>query len=101
MEQKTKLTKSALNNFIAWSKSRYNDYLGYGTKKWNVDRIFKALQDGNYKGETTFIVQCASPLGENQNARNWRVKGGGDNYMVDCASKTITAEYSKRIISFK
>ena len=27
-----KLTKKALNEFIGWSTSRYNNYLGYGTK---------------------------------------------------------------------
>lgn len=97
---KVKLTKAALNKFITWTTSRYNDYLGYGTKKWNVDRIFKALQDGDYKGQTIFVVQCASPCGENVHARNWRVKGGGDIYTVDCIEKKITTEYSKRSIQF-
>lgn len=101
MEQvKVKLTKSVLNKFIIWSKSRYNDYMGYGSKKWNVDRIYKALRDGNYKGQTTFTVQCASPVGENQHARNWRIKGGGEEYTVDCINKTICSKYTPRTISF-
>lgn len=74
--------------------------MGYGTKKWNVERIYKALQDGNYKGETIFLVQCASPVGENGDGRNWRTNGGGDEYTIDCANKKITARYTKRTIEF-
>lgn len=104
MNDKVKLTKGVLNEFLKWTKSRYNDYLGYGTKKWNVDRVFNALKEGNYKGQTTFIVQCAGSVGENPHlssgSRSWRTKESGDIYTVDCAGKTISAQYSKRIIAF-
>lgn len=99
-----KLTKSALNKFIGWTTSRYNDYLGYGTKKQNVELVFKALNEGNYKGQKIFDIQCASPVGENGNYKKgfkaWGTKQAGDDYIIDCESMTITAKYSKRSITF-
>lgn len=100
-----KLTKKALNEFIGWTTSRYNDYLGYGTKKQNVELVFKALKEGNYKGKKIFIIQCASPVGENGNFskgkwKGWKTKQAGDDYTIDCEEKTVTAKYSKRTIKF-
>lgn len=104
-----KLTKKALNEFIGWTTSRYNNYLGYGTKKQNVEIVFKALKEGNYKGQTIFKIQCASPVGENYHYTSgggtsrpsyWKTKQAGDDYTIDCAEKTITAKYSKRTIKF-
>lgn len=105
----SKLTRKALNEFIGWTTSRYNSYLGFGNKKENVDKVLKALTEGNYKGNIIFEIECASPVGENMNgkakgrgARNkyWKIKQSGDNYTIDCINKTITAKYSKRTIKF-
>lgn len=107
-----KLTKKALNEFIGWTTSRYNSYLGFGTKKQNVNRVFKALTQGfelDREGNkiTIFEIECASPVGENMNGKArgrgasnkyWKTKQAGDNYMVDCINKTITAKYSKRTL---
>lgn len=97
---KVKLTKSALNKFIVWSTSRYNNYLGYGNKKENVELIFNALKEGNHKGQTIFRVECAQGAGESGAGRYWKVKGGSDNYFINCETKTIEGEYSKRLIEF-
>jgi len=99
---KKKLTKSVLNDFIQWSTSRYNDYLGYGTKKENVDIIFNSLKAGYYIGfdKKIFEIICAGSVGENGNGRYWKTKTGGDEYIVNCEEKTITAKYSKRLICF-
>lgn len=101
--EKIKLTKSALNKFIQWSTSRYNNYCGYGTKKENVELVYKALNEGNYRGEKIFTIQCAGGTYENGNGRSWKPKkrsSGGDDYTVNCETLTIEAKYSKRIIRF-
>src|SRR5690348_3120720 len=62
-----KLTKSALNDFIRWSTSRYNNYCGYGTKKENVDIVYNSLIAGCYvdwhgrldESKKVFTIQCA------------------------------------------
>jgi len=103
-----KLTKSALNDFIKWSTSRYNNYCGYGTKKENVDIVFASLKNGcytDYKGrmdetKKTFTIVCANSVGENGNGRSWRTKQAGDSYTIDCEEKTIISAYSKRSIKF-
>lgn len=98
-----KLTKVALNNFIMWTSTRYNDWLGYGTKKQNVEDVFKALNEGHFKGKKIFTIKCAGPAGENPQrgrGRSWRTKTAGDTYTIDCELKTITTEYSGRSIRF-
>lgn len=117
-----KLTKRALNEFIGWTTSRYNDYLGFGTKKEAVEKVFHSINRGCFvhvqfsrKGErlerpadeskTVFVIECASPCGERPtnksgSTRNWGTKQSGDEYTVDCKQRTITAKYSKRVIKF-
>ena len=101
-----KLTKTAVSKFLQWSTTRYNNYCGYGTKAENVDRVLKALREGNCNGEKTFQVECASPVGESgpvgmsHRSNYWRTKTSGDKYFVDCEAKTITALNSKRQIKF-
>ena len=97
---KVKLTKSVLNKFIIWSSSRYNSYFGYGNKKENVELVYKALIEGNYKGENIFTIQCAQSVGESGSGKYWKTKGGGDDYIINCSEKTITSKYSKREIQF-
>ena len=106
MNEATKLTKAAVRNFLRWSTTRYNDYLGFGTKKQNVDTVFTALQHGNYKGESVFAVECASPVGESgptgakHHGKYWRTKQAGEKYVVDCEERTITATYRNEKIRF-
>lgn len=118
-----KLTKKELNNFIDWTTTKYNDYLGYGTKKEAVLTAFHSLLKGHLvqvyvysrdtkfhkKGELdirenpdvkTVEFQCASPCGENQRQRLWRTKQGSELYVVDCIAKTITAKKSNRVLKF-
>lgn len=100
---KVKLTKKALNNFITWSQSRYNDYLGYGTKKQNVDIVFNALKIGNYKGANCFNIQCAGAVGESYNGKSfkyWKTKTAGGYYVIDCQELSIHEQYSNRKIFF-
>jgi hypothetical protein len=101
--EKVKLTKKALNEFISWSTSRYNDYLGFGTKKQNVEKVFAALTTGNYKGETVFKIECSGSVGETYNGkglRYWKTKQGGGIYTINCIEKTISEQYSGRQIAF-
>lgn len=85
-----KLTKSAINKFIIWSTSRYNDYAGFGTKKENVERVFKSLQAGHFVGfdgradlsKTKFIIECTQGNGEGYK-RNWRLKGRPGDYSYE------------------
>ena len=124
MEQPTeitpvKLTKKALNDFIGWTTSRYNNYLGFGTKKEAVDKAFYSITNGFYtsvwfrkdgtkseqkdESKVIFEIECASPVGEsgtNKRGSYWSTKQGGDCYTVDCKERTITAKYSKRVIKF-
>lgn len=103
-----KLTKSALNDFIKWSTSRYNNYCGYGTKKENVDIVYNSLIAGCYVdwhgrldvSKKIFTIQCAGGVGENGNGRYWKTKSSGDEYTVNCETMTIEAKYSKRVIKF-
>lgn len=115
-----KLTKKALTEFIGWTTSRYNDYLGFGSKKERVNCVFQSFLDGYFvwvtlrkdntlmnfridKTITTFIIQCASPVGEsgtNKRESYWRTKQSGDLYIIDCKNKTIYSYYSKRSIKF-
>lgn len=101
-----KLTKKALNKFIQWSTSRYNYYLNFGTKKENVEMVFKALKDGfrnTHKGpETKFQIECSMGNGEGQGYRYWRLKGraGDFKYEVDCVEKTITGIQTGNKIKF-
>ena len=114
-----KLTKKALNEFIGWTTSRYNNYLGYGTKKEAIDKVFYSIINGYYTSvwfhkngtrreqkdeqKVIFEIKCASPVGEsgtNKKGSYWSTKQVGDDYTVDCLQKTITAKYSKRTIKF-
>lgn len=107
-EPRVKLTKKALNKFVTWSTSRYNNYCDYGTKKENVERIFASLKAGHYvdwrgkadEDRKVFTVECAGSVGENGNGRYWKTKSAGDDYIVDCVEKTVTAKYRKRTIKF-
>lgn len=117
------LTMKVLNDFIGWTTTKYNDYLGYGTKKEAVLTAYNSLLKGYYvqanvylrdtqfykKGDVVLkekpevkIVefQCASPCGENQRQRLWRTKQGSEQYVVDCIAKTITAKKSNRVMKF-
>lgn len=103
-----KLTKKALNDFIHWSTSRYNNYCGYGTKNENVDIVFNSLMSGHYVGwrgrheedKKIFTIQCAGGVGESGTGRYWKTKQSGDEYTINCETLTIEAKYSKRSISF-
>ena len=118
-----KLTKKALNEFIEWTNTKYNDYLGYGTKKEAVLTAYNSLLKGHYvqakvysrntqfykKGDVILeekpeikIVefQCSGSCGENQRQRLWRTKQGSEQYVVDCIAKTITAKKSNRVMKF-
>lgn len=108
---KVKLTKSALSKFIIWSTSRYNDYLGFGTKKENVDLVYNSLIAGFYIGfnrkhsdrsKTKFQIECSGGNGEGQGYRYWRIKGrpGDYKYEIDCVEKTITGLPSNQTLSF-
>lgn len=109
MEEGVKLTKGILNKFITWSSSRYNNYLGYGTKKENIDTIYNSLMNGcytNYRGkqDTTkkvFTIECAVGVGEGGNGRYWKVKGVKDyQWTINCETLTIEGFCSKEIIKF-
>ncbi len=123
MEQEStpvKLTKKALNEFIGWTTSRYNDYLGFGSKKENVETVYESIGYGFYTkiyftkdgtrmmaktdvNKTIFEIECASPVGEigtNKRGSYWKTKQCGDHYTINCIEKTITAKYSKRVIKF-
>ncbi|GAB3708490.1 hypothetical protein [Flavobacterium koreense] len=118
-----KLTKKVLNEFISWTTTKYNDYLGYGTKKEAVLTAYNSLLKGYYvqanvysrdtqfhkKGDVILkenpevkIVefQCSGSCGENQRQRLWRTKQGSEQYVVDCINKTITAKKSNRVMKF-
>lgn len=114
-----KLTKKALNEFIGWTSSRYNDYMGYGTKREAVDKAYYSIKNGYYtsvifqrngrrderkdESKILFTIQCASPVGESgsQNRSSfWRTKQVGGSYTIDCKERTITANYSKRVLKF-
>ena len=107
-----KLTKKALNDFITWSTSRYNNYCGYGTKKENVEIVFASLTNGCYTGwkgkkdeaKTIFIIECAGGVGENGNGRHWRLRGrkrGTDySWEINCVDGTVTGLQSKTVLSF-
>jgi hypothetical protein len=118
--QPVRLTKKAINSFIGWTTSRYNDYLGFGSKKENVETVYESIGCGFYTkiyfkkdgtrvmsetdvNKTVFEIECASPVGEsgtNKRGSYWKTKQAGDHYTVDCMAKTITAKYSKRVIKF-
>lgn len=111
MNEKVKLTKSSLSKFIIWSTSRYNDYLGFGTKKENVDLVYNSLTDGFYSGfnrkrpdpsKTRFIIECSQGNGEGQGYRYWKLNGrqGDYKYEVDCVGKTIKGLPSNQTLSF-
>ena len=80
--EKIRLTKAVLNEIVMWSKSRYNDWLGFGTKKQNVDTVYNSLVAGFYtdergkqdKEKTVFEIQCATSVGENGSGRYWQAK---------------------------
>lgn len=97
-----KLTKKAIAEFLVWSKTRYNDYLGFGTKQENVNKIYNAFIHGHHFGKEIFIVECASAVGENYYAKSkkyWRTTGnGGDEYTINCVEKTITAKYRNQVL---
>lgn len=109
-----KLTKKALNDFIGWTSSRYNDYMGYGTKKQNVNTVYNSLQKGYYVSDRgteqpdrkVFTIECASPVGESgpqgrkHHGAYWKTKQAADEYTIDCVAMTITAKYSQRTIQF-
>lgn len=105
-----KLTKKALNDFIQWSNTRYNDYCGYGTKAENVAIVYNSLLAGHYigynnkpeEGRTTFKIQCALSVGENGRGRYWRTKANllDWEYKIDCINKTVKGVNSKRMIQF-
>lgn len=97
--EKVKLTKSALNKFITWSSTKYNDWLGYGTKKQNVEFAFKLLNDGNKSEE----IQCANPSGENPHRgsrKYWKTKQSGGKYLVNGFDKSITNLYTNEALYF-
>jgi hypothetical protein len=111
--EEKKLTKKSLNDFILWSTSRYNNYLGFGTKKDNVDLVYNALKNGFliYNDKTTvtiFNIECSGGVGESWNGKsfsNWRLKGRTTKrqdykYQVDCLKKTITGYNSKIQLKF-
>lgn len=120
-----KLTKKVLNEFIGWTTSRYNDYLGFGTKREAVLTAYHSIlkghcvnvyvyKRGQRKGEIYLRenpeikivkLECAGAVGERPtnstgSSRYWKTKQGGDEYTVDCVEKTISAKYSKRTIRF-
>ncbi len=103
-----KITKTNLNKVISWTTTRYNDWLGFGTKKEAVEKIFKALKEGNYKGANTFLVECASPVGETSSkganghyrSKNWPTKQCGGKYLINCSEKTITEQIRQLTIQF-
>lgn len=104
LKEISKLTRKAVSKFLRWSSTRYNDYLGYGTKKENVERVFLAMKNGHHNNQTSFVIRSASPAGENpyhsSGYRTWRIKGDGEEYLVDCEQKTIKAKYTNREITF-
>lgn len=116
--EKRKLTKKNLKSFISWTTSRYNNYLGYGTKAQNICRIFDSFIQGcdvGYNGKEKIIteffkVECASPVGENYHytsgggtsrPKYWKTKSAGDTYYVLVKELVIVAFYRKEIIIFK
>jgi hypothetical protein len=109
--QPIQLTKAALNKFIQWSTSRYNNYLGFGNKKDNVDLIYKSLIAGHYTSRSSredksdvskkiFTLECAQGVGENGSGRHWDTKQSGGKYTIDCTQMTIKNEYSGAVLQF-
>jgi hypothetical protein len=111
-DKPVKLTKKALNDFIVWSSTRYNNYLCLGTKKENVDTVYNSILNGFYTDDrgksdpskVTFTIECAGGVGENGNGRYWRLPGrkkpGDYKYQIDCGAKTITGLQTQRILQF-
>lgn len=104
-----KLTKKALNKFIVWSTSRYNSYLGFGSKKVNVDIVYNSLLNGYYTdgqrtdtGKVIFQIECSGGNGEGY-GRYWRLKGrkGDYKYEINCAEMSITGLQTQTKIQFK
>lgn len=96
---KIKLTKTALNNIIQWTSTQYNDWLGYGTKKQNVELALGILEERKIILE----IQCASPAGENPHRgskKYWKTKQSGGKYLIDGPAKSITNLYSNETIYF-
>ena len=52
------LNKKTIASFLQWSSTRYNNYLGYGTKQENVNLVFNALKAGHLNGKTVFTIRC-------------------------------------------
>lgn len=109
-----KLTKKALNDFISWSNTRYNDYLGFGTKKQNIDTVYNSLKNGFYTNERgkqdeskkIFVIESASPVGESgpqgnkHHGKYWKTKTTGGKYQINCEEKTVEDLNSKTILKF-
>lgn len=112
-----KVTKAAISKFIRWSTSRYNNYLNFGTKKENVEIVYKALTQGFHIARkwstesksmvdervTKFKIECSQGNGEGQGYRYWRLKGrkGDFSYEIDCAEQTITGLSTGNVLRFK
>lgn len=95
-----KLTKYRLNEFISWTSTRYNDWLGYGTKKQNIDKVFFNLN--NSIGED-FTIKCASPSGENPHrgsTKYWKTKKSGNEYYINIVEKSIINMRTKETLYF-
>ena len=116
-----KLTKKSLNEFIGWTNTRYNDYLGFGTKKENVNLVYNSIKNGHYtwisarknkfgehsitehKDKTVFNIESASSVGENYYAKSnryWKTKQVGGEYLIDCVNRSVTALGSGQILQF-
>lgn len=101
-----KLTKAAVSKFLQWTTTRYNDWLDYGSKKYNVDFVYHSLMEGTSRHGAIFQVQCASPVGENGNYkpgkhRSWRTKSYGRVYEINCTERTIKNLTDKTEIKFQ
>lgn len=106
------LTKKNISDFISWSTTKYNDYLGYGTKKEAVNTVFYSfiyrckmnasiyykdtkfykkgdVQLQEYPEINSFKIKCSGSCGENSTGKYWRIKQGGGEYLIDCESMSI------------
>lgn len=93
-----KPTKTNITKVVIWTTTKYNDWLGYGTKKQAVADVLEAFKHGEI-----ITLKCASPAGENPqrgSRKYWKTKSSGNSYVVDGIKKTILNVNTNELTNF-